>query len=265
MLIVDFHTHVFPDNIAYKTVKKMSENADISLFADGTISGLLKTMDKFQVNYSVTLPVATKPDQVTSINNWTENNRDPRIIAFGAIHPDFEDVGGELKRIKDLGIKGIKLHPDYQEFYPNEEKMDAVYRACADLGLIILFHSGDDLGYPRPGHSLPRIMAKAVDAHPGQTFVFAHMGGFEMWDQVEKFLIGRDVYLDTSFSFGYMPPERIESMIRKHGPERILLGSDSPWGDISENIRGVMKLNLTDKEKEMILGKNALELLGLEG
>jgi len=264
MLIIDTHTHVFPDSIAYDTVKGMAENAEIPLFTDGTINGLIQVMDKYSVNYSAIMPVATKPEQVESINNWIQSNKSERIIPFGAIHPDFHDPVKELERICELGFKGIKLHPDYQVFYPTEERMKIIYETCGRLGLIILFHSGDDIGHPRPGHALPRILSRVVDEYPDQTFIFAHMGGFEVWDQTERYLIGRNVYLDTSYSFDYTSKERVFSMIKNHGPERILLGSDSPWGDIGKEIENIISLDLAEDEKSGILGLNAAGLYGIK-
>lgn len=264
MLVIDTHTHVFPDAIAHETVKKMAENAGIPLYTDGTLTGLVRQMDNCGVHYSAIMPVATKPEQVESINNWVRDNKNDRIIPFGAMHPDFADPGSELERIHKLGFRGIKLHPDYQVFYPTEERMEIIYNTCTKLGLIILYHCGDDIGHPRPGHSLPRLMNTVINNHPDQVFIFAHMGGFDMWDQTERYLIGKKVYLDTSYAYAYMTGKRFTSLIRKHGPDRILLGSDSPWGNIGDEVRNILGLELSDNEKEKIIGLNAAALYGID-
>lgn len=263
MFIVDVHTHVFPDHLAHDTVKAMAEKAGVPLFTNGTINGLVSRMDKNDVDYSVTLPIATKAEQVKSINNWLIENKHERIISFGSIHPEYEDIEGELKRIKNAGCPGIKLHPDYQSFYPPEKRMQKIYELCTSLGLIILFHCGDDIGHPKPGHSLPRQIVEVVHDHPELTIICAHMGGFEMWDQSEKYLVGKNIYLDTSYSFPFMPEERIISIMRKHNMEQILMGSDSPWGDVKDDITAVKKSRLSAEEKEKVLGLNAKRLFNL--
>ncbi|MBN2510654.1 MAG: amidohydrolase [Spirochaetales bacterium] len=263
MPVIDFHTHIFPDEIARKTVKKMAEEARAALHAPGTLDGLLERMAACGIDYSVTQPVATRPEQVESINNWVNSHRNQKIIPFGAIHPDYPQVVDELTRLHRLGFKGIKLHPDYQAFYPGEERLDPVYRTCADLGLIILFHSGDDIGHPRPGHSLPRLLAKVHERYADLRLVYAHMGGYEMWDQAEQYLAGRDVYLDTSYTFPFLPKDRVMAIIARHGAEKILLGSDSPWGDPASDIAHIESLDVSRADKDRILGINAAELLGL--
>ena len=263
MFILDIHTHVFPDDIAHATVKRMAESAGESLHSDGTVSGLVASMDANNVSYSATMPVATKPEQVESINNWTIANRNDRIIPFGAMHPGYENPRKELGRIRDAGMKGIKLHPDYQGFYPSENRIKPVLDACRELGLIVLFHAGDDFGHPRPGHSLPRLLAAMADSYQDVKFIFAHLGGYEMWDQAEKYLVGKPVFIDTSYSFPCMTKERAQRIIRAHGPGKVLLGSDSPWGGIGNDIGSLLSLSFTDSEKEMILGANAAELLDI--
>jgi uncharacterized protein len=264
MLVIDVHSHVFPDKIAEETVTRMAAHAGIQLHSNGTISGLTANMEKYAVDYSATLPVATKAEQVENINSWTAANRHSKIIPFGAMHPDYPAPEKELERVKSLGFYGVKLHPDYQRFYPCEERAERIYQICKALDLIILFHCGDDLGHPTPGHSLPRQMAEMIEKHPDQKFIFGHMGGFDMWDQAEKYLVGKNVWLDTSFTYGYIPAERMKSIIKKHGPERILLGSDSPWGNIGNEISTIRSLGLSGKETEQILGLNAAALLGLD-
>ena len=263
-MIIDFHTHVFPDDMAHKTVKKMAEIASTELFTPGTQNGLIQSMAGHGVSFSVTQPVATKAEQVKSINNWTIEHRRPELIPFGAIHPDYPHIREELERLKGEGFKGVKLHPDYQAFYPMEDRLKPIYRTCVDLGLIILFHAGDDIGHPRPGHSLPRLLSQVHDEYPALRLVFAHMGGYEMWDQARKYLVGKNVFLDTSYTFPFLPKEQVIEIIRKHGAEQILLGSDSPWGDLGYDLSYMESLDITDQEKKLILGENAIKLLGLD-
>ena len=263
MLIIDTHTHVFPDHLAYETVSRMADKATVTLYADGTLGNLRKIMTQVGISYCVTLPVATKPNQVESINQWIEANRQEGILPFGAIHPDYPHIERELKRIKELGFYGVKLHPDYQEFYPHEERMNNIYEICQSSNLMIAFHCGDDIGYSRPGHSLPRLIARVCERFPQLRILAAHFGGFEMWDQALKYLIGREIYIECSFTFGYIETKRFDEIIKKHNKDLIMLGSDSPWGSIVTNIEGISISSLSDIQKEKILGLNAQRLFGL--
>jgi hypothetical protein len=263
MLIIDTHTHVFPDHMAHATVSRMAKHASVPLYADGTLDGLLQSMTQNGVAYSVTLPVATKPGQVENINNWVATNQRAGILPFGAIHPDYPRIEQELKRLKELGFYGIKLHPDYQEFYPHEERLLPIYEACQSLGLIVAFHCGDDIGYPRPGHSLPRLIAEVPKSFPDLKILAAHFGGFQMWDQALQYLIGQEVYIECSYTFGYIEPQRFYEIINKHNSDLIMVGSDSPWENIAKSVEGIQTSTLKDDLKEKILGLNAQRLFGL--
>jgi hypothetical protein len=221
-------------------------------------------MDAAGIDAAVIAPIATKPSQVESINNFVTENRHERIIPFGSIHPDYEGIEAELERAAERGIKGIKLHPDYQLFYPNEERLSPIYRSCEALNLPILFHAGDDVGIATPGHGLPRLFAKTFDRFPGLRAILAHLGGWEMWDQAYKFIAGRDtIFLDTSYIEGFIDEERLYAIIEKHGAEKIVFGTDSPWGSLEKHISFIKGLSLSDEAKEAIFHTNAEGLLAI--
>lgn len=270
---IDFHAHAFPDGLAAKAVASLQkgvrdadEGFDDTAFADGTVSGLAGLMDKSGVGYSVLLPVATKPSQPESINRWTEENflHGGRVIPFGAVFPD-ENAPRVLEDLAQRGYKGIKLHGDFQGFHADDERMLGIYRRCGELGLITVMHAGFDCASPKDIHVTPERMANVLDKVSGTTFVLAHMGGIRCEERAARILAGaKDVYIDTAYTAGRIPPEDMRRYISAFGAERVLFASDSPWndpGDVAELLEASM---LTEEEKELIFEKNAVRLLGEE-
>jgi len=263
-LIIDFHTHIYPEPSAAKTLTAVQSRAGISSFSDGTLRGLLKSMDKAGIALSVVCSVATKPEMVESTHQWFESIQNSRILPFATMHPDLPAVPEEVLALQKMGFKGFKVHPDYQGFFVDDRRVYPFYEAAEAAGMIILFHSGLDRGLPRPIHSTPERLAKVHRDFPSLRMVAAHMGGEAVFDETERYLLGRDIFMDTSFVLRIMPPTLLERFMRKHPVERILFGSDSPWTDQSEELSFLMKLPfLSEQEKKKITGKNAAELLGL--
>ncbi|HOQ38143.1 MAG TPA: amidohydrolase family protein [Acetivibrio sp.] len=262
-MVIDFHVHCFPDKLASRAVSQLAERSGISARLDGTISGLKESMRRAGVSKSVVLSIATKPSQTETINNWSAEIQDDEVIAFGSIHPDNENWKSELFRIKNLGLKGIKFHPDYQNFYVDDRKMFPIYETAFGLGLIIVFHAGVDIGLPAPYHATPERFRRVLEAFPKGKIVAAHMGSFSCWDDVERFLVGTDIYLDTSYSLGFITDEQAKRIIANHGYGRILFATDSPWTDQGEQIEKLKSLHLDREAEEAILGLNAKSLLGL--
>ena len=259
--IVDFHCHAFPDEVARRALDALLAAYKVQPKTDGTASGLVRHMDIAGVDYAVVLPVATKPSQVTSINEWAASHADPRIISFGGIHPDCEDVPGEVERIVSLGLPGMKIQANWQDTYVDDPKMYPIYEA-AQGRLIISFHSGHELAPLEELKSTPRRLAGIHADFPDLVMIAAHMGGYLMWDEVDECLVGKDVYLDTSACFpDDLDDSRFVDIIRRHGPQRILFGTDLPFGDPLDDIPRLMNMGLTDSELELILGKNAQRLL----
>jgi predicted TIM-barrel fold metal-dependent hydrolase len=264
-MIIDIHTHTFPDELAARAVAALSARAKIQPHADGTCAGLCASMRRAGIDYAVTMPVATKPSQVRAINAAAvEISRQyPTLINFGALHPAQDDWAEEVERLAGDGIPGVKFHPDYQDFFVDEERMLPLYRALAAHGLIVLFHAGVDIGLPPPVHCPPDRLARVLDAVPELPIIAAHMGGYYCWEAVEQYLLGRDVYLDTSYSLADLGAERMARLIRTHGAQRILFGTDSPWTGQAAEIAGIRHLGLTIEEQQAILGENAARLLKL--
>lgn len=263
-MIIDFHTHIYPEASASKTLSAVQSRAGISCFSDGTQRGLVHSMDKAGIDLSVVCSVATKAEMVSPTHQWLEKIRNRRIMPFASMHPDLTTALEEVEDLKTRGFKGFKVHPDYQGFFVDEKRVYPFYEAAQAAGMIVLFHAGLDRGLPDPIHSTPERLAKVHRDFPSLCMVVAHMGGEAVFDETERYLLGRDVFMDTSFVLRVMPSRVLERFMKKHPAERILFGSDSPWTDQGEELRFLMGLPyLSEEGKERIAGRNAAEMLGL--
>ena len=280
-MIIDIHTHIFPEKIAASVIEKLSLTSRTKNFSDGTIKGLKKSMDAAQINFSVILPVATTAKQVEKINSsaaaLNEENFGDGIISFGCIHPDFTNYREELSRVKNYGLKGIKIHPVYQDTNLDDTKYMRILDRAAELDLIVVTHAGLDIGFPGVVKCSSQ-MAKNVIKEVGEfKFVLAHMGGWKNWSEVLKILRGTKIFIDTSFSTGKIIPRsdfhwerddlklldaaRFMEFVKTFGAERILFGTDSPWTSARTSIEFIKNLSLADGDKDKILGENAQRLL----
>lgn len=270
-MIIDFHTHVFPEKIAAGTIEKLENYANIKARSNGLLSGLKASMQAAGVDYSVILPVVTRPSQFQTLNEYAASiNGKDGIISFGGIHPDSKDYKKELEQILALGLPGIKLHPDYQNVHVTDQRYLNIITYAVDLGLIVTLHAGVDIGLPDEVHCPPEEalqMLQYVETHakePEQAkIILAHTGGYAQWDAVEEFLVGKHVYFDLAYSFGHISEEQLIRIIQNHGADRILFATDSPWNDQKEDIEQLHNLYLSQEEKQAILGENAKKLLQL--
>ena len=201
--MIDFHTHIFPDKIAEGTLHFLSQRCHVAPFTNGTADGLEESTKKAGLALSVAMPVVTKPSQFESINRFASQFRgEDGILSFGGIHPDCADYKKELLLLKEMGFKGIKLHPDYQETFFNDLKYKRIISFASELGFVVSVHAGYDPGYPDRVHCTPKMAREVLDEVKPPKLVLAHMGGFKRWDEVEDHLVGQDVWLDTAVVFG---------------------------------------------------------------
>lgn len=262
-MIIDFHTHIFPDRVALKAIPQMEKKANVKAYHNGTLRGLLESMKEADIDYSVVLPVVTAPRQFDSINKFAnEVDKIDNLISFGGIHPDTDNYKIELETIKKYGFKGIKLHPEYQEMNINDDRYLRIMDYASELGLIITVHAGFDGAYPNERHCSPDKIADIFNHISPDKLILAHMGSLYMWDEVEEYIVGKDVYLDTAYSIGEMQDEQFLRMVRNHGIDRVLFATDSPWTNQRDAVEYISKMAFTSEEKEKIFYKNALNLLG---
>lgn len=265
-MIIDFHTHAFPQRIAERAIDKLSfTSGGLAPQTNGSAESLKEEMKKDGVDISVVLSIATNPAQQNNVNNFAaELNGDASLYAFGSVHPDAPDALSELERIKSLGLKGVKFHPEYQKFYVDAEKMKPIYKKISSLGLITVFHAGYDYGYAPPYHCMPENMARALKWFDSPV-IAAHWGGVNSGMQVLKHLAGLPIWFDVSFGYAAIPRGIALMITEKHTPDKMLFGSDMPWHRPSWEMRLINTLGLSDSEKDKIYFKNAAKLLSIGG
>ena len=264
-MIIDFHTHIFPDTLAKKARETLLRNVNYRYepTTDLTKAGLMKTMDQWGIDISVVQTVITKSTQLQNTNLWAQSVCDDRIIAFGGIFPHTEDYKKDIDFVCGLGLKGIKFHVEYQAFVVDDPKALRIYDYALSKGLIIVHHAGEDHGMPPPYRSNPQKFAYIADHMQGGVMVAAHLGSHNMWDDVERYLVGKNIYLDTSMGFEYYSKEQFLKIVKAHGADRILFASDSPWSNAKNEIDAINSLPINQTSKDLILGGNAARILGL--
>ena len=261
-MIIDFHAHAFPDQVAATAVPALAEKGNVTPCLDGRIDTLLAAMERAGVERSVICSIATRPGQFGSILAWSKSIRSERIIPFPSFHPESPEAMAEIRTITSEGFRGIKMHPYYQNFQIDEERLFPFYEAISAAGLVLVMHTGFDIGFPRERIAGPDRIARVVERFPELKLVATHLGAWEMWDEVRELLAGRRVYMDISFSLQFLEREAARQLILAHPADRILFGSDSPWACQEEVVRLVRSLNLGAEREELIFRANALELLG---
>ncbi|HEX3029805.1 MAG TPA: amidohydrolase family protein [Clostridia bacterium] len=259
--IIDFHAHVFPEKVADKAVAATGRYYGITMDGKGTIDDLLEKGTQIGVSRYIIHSTATTPVQVKSVNDFiAKAQKDNRsFIGFGTLHPQIDDIESEVDRIISIGLKGIKLHPDFQEFNIDDQSMMPIYKVLEGK-LPVLMHMGDE----NRNSSSPERLSNVLRLFPDLTVIAAHFGGYKAWDDSEKFLVGKNVYFDTSSALFELSNEEAVGMIRKHGPQKVLFGSDYPMWNHKEELQRFLNLELTQNERELILWKNASRLLGLD-
>ena len=269
-MILDFHTHIFPDKIAKKTIEYLSNKGGIPPFSDGSVSGLLHEMEKANVNIAITLPVMTNPSQFETINhyasqiNQTFQNADRSLISFAGIHPRCDHITEKMQWIKQNGFLGIKLHPDYQETFFDDDGYLEILSAAKALDLIVVTHAGVDVAYRgMPIRCTPDRAARVIDQISHPKLVLAHCGGSELFDEALESICGKNVYIDTAYVLRFIGKDTFLKMVQKHGSSRILFASDSPWSDMEKDVEILRSFGLDSKSEQNILYDNAKKLLNI--
>ncbi len=262
-MFIDFHTHCFPPRLAPRAIEKLSYNSGgLIPQHDGTPEGLIRVMDREGVDISVVLNIATNPHQMHAVNDFAISTVSDRLIPFGTVHPDAPDALDELDRIAAAGLRGIKLHPDYQGFFVNDAKMKPIYEKISRLGLVTVFHAGSDYGFRPPFGCEPKALSEALGWFSSPV-IAAHWGGQNMGADVIRYLCGLPLWFDVSMGYSAMPRYIALDILERHGAEKIVFGTDMPWQTPAMAMRLLNTLGLSDNERELILHGNAERLLGL--
>lgn len=261
--VIDFHAHAFPDQVAVNAIPALEKIGNVKASLDGRVDSLLASMDRAGVESSVLCLIATRPAQFASILSWAREIRSARIFPFPSVHPEDPEALGNIELIAEAGFRGMKMHPYYQNFRLDEERMVPLYEKIRDRGLILVMHTGFDIGFPRDRIADPAGILKVLETVPGLKLVATHLGGWDMWDEVEELLVGKPVYMDISYSLPFLGQDRARRMLFSHPREYLLFGTDSPWGEQAEVIAQVKALGLDVQRERALFYDNAATLLGL--
>lgn len=262
--IIDSHCHIYPDKIAAKAVEGIGKFYDLSMYYDGRYSTLIEYGSKIGVKHYVIFSVATTPHQVHSINSFiaeTVKASGGLMTGLGALHPDSENVKEDIEEIVSLGLKGVKMHPDFQKFHIDDDKCYKIYDMCQENKLPVLLHTGDS----RYDFSNPRRMKRVLDDFPGLTVIGAHFGGWSCWSEAADTLSGyKNFYVDCSSSFDWLTSEESRMLVRKFGADHVLFATDFPMWNHKTEFARFLKMELTDEENKLILYKNAVKLFEID-
>jgi uncharacterized protein len=259
--IIDFHTHAFPDNLAEKAVTFLEGEGGIPASLDGRISSLLDSMDRCGIEKSLVCSIATKPSQFTSILHWSETVSSDRIIPLPSIHPDDPEFVERIKMVKEKGFKGIKMHPYYQNFILNEKRVLPIYEEICKQNLMLVLHTGFDFAFERIRKADPEKFISVKNTFPDLKIVATHLGAWDDWSEVERLMVGKNIYMEISYSLDFLDKKRARDIIMQHPKEYILFGTDSPWTDQMRTLNLFKALSLGPRMEDRILRENALSLL----
>jgi len=262
--VIDFHAHAFPDALAPRALKVLLDEAPgVKAYLNGTVGDLLRSMDATGIERSVICCIATKPEQFEPILRWCAEVRSERLIPFPSVHPADPACLEKIRKIRAEGFQGIKLHPFYQDFFVDEDRMLHFYEEVVHQNLLLVLHTGYDIAFPRIRRADPRKLLGIAETFPDLRLVTTHLGAWQQWDEVCRHLLGRKIYMEISFAMQDLGPKQARKMIMGHPDGYVLFGTDSPWTDQNETLALLEKLRLPQKKLGQILADNALGLLGL--
>ncbi len=261
--IIDAHCHIYPEKIAAKAAASVGRFYGEEPACTGTVEELMALNREAGINRTVVQSVATAPKQVASINAFIADaveKSEGRLIGFGTMHPESTDMEGDFAHLLELGLKGVKLHPDIQGFCIDDARCQKIYTLCEKAEIPVLLHTGDY----RYDMSNPNRLIPMLEAFPHLTFIGAHFGGWSVWERAcEEMRAFPNLWVDCSSSLSYIPPETALEIIRRYGAERVLFGTDFPLHSPVDEMRRFDALPLSDEERRAILGGNVKRLLKL--
>lgn len=255
--VIDVHTHIWPEKLAKRAVDHVGDYYSYDMHGKGTLADLKASAKAAGVERFVIHSSALKASQVEDVNTNAAANITDKIAGFGTLHPEYENFEKEIDRIISLGLKGIKLHPDFQFFPIDDVRMYPAYEIISQKGLPVLFHMGD-VHYD---YSSAKRLVKLMNDFPKLICIGAHLGGHLKWDEAEEYLIGKNLYLDSSSTSRKLAPSEIKRLILKHGVDKVLFGTDYPIERHDEALQNFLNLGFTEEENRMILFDNAYRLI----
>ena len=271
-MLIDFHTHVFPDKIAERSIAVLVKGIQNIQGADygtaetltcrpATLDGLYCNMEENHVDHSVCLPIATKPEQTAHINAFAEQIRNDRVLSFGSLHPTDPNWERILYDLAERGFRGIKLHYQFQLCMIDSPESIRILKKAEEYGLLVVFHAGADIGLPPPIYATPERISHVLTEMAGSHLIAAHLGGWQQWEDVERYLVGTPILFDMAYIRQFLSAEQALRIMRNHGVEKVLFGSDSPWESPQDTLQYLQGIGLTEDELNLICYQNAQRLL----
>ncbi|MDR0485473.1 MAG: amidohydrolase family protein [Elusimicrobiota bacterium] len=257
MKIIDAHAHIYPEKIAEKAASALESIIERKLRVIPTADNLLKKMDEAQISKSVVACVSTRPEQTVPINNWLFSIKNDRFIPFACLHPFYKGYKEEIKRIKE-NAAGIKMQPEIQNFFIDAKEAFYVFEEMQKLSIPLLLHCGREYLFKEEETvcASPKRLLKVIKEFPNLKIIAAHLGGFAMWRQVIEKLEGEHLYFDSSCALSLMGADLRKAFFGKFGFDKIFYGSDYPMAAQKDEIEFIKNLELSEKNKEKILGAN---------
>lgn len=261
--IIDAHCHIYPPKIAARAIQGTDTFYGLHSVCGGTATDLLQRGTAAGIDRFVVQSVATTPGQVQSINSFIARevqNAGNRLFGLGTLHPESNDLEGDLKHLLKLGLHGVKLHPDIQNFKIDDYRCLKIYELCERYHVPILMHTGDS----RYDRSNPNRLLPVMQIYTDLTVVAAHLGGWSVWEQAGYQLSGLpNLYVDCSSSFGFLPVEKVKEIILTYGCNKVLFGTDYPMWAPEKELENVFAMNLSDEQYRKILAENAKKAFGM--
>jgi uncharacterized protein len=266
-LIFDAHSHAFPDALAAHALHTLAAEAKwqpVQSFHNGTVGGLLASINAAGIHRTILCSIATRPAQVTKITAWSAALASDRIIPFASIHPDFQNPEAEVERLASLGLRGLKFHPQYQNCPPDDPRILRIARAAAKHNLALVFHAGYDLAFDKTDIASPQRLRHLFESVPGLRLLACHLGGWCDWDNALKHIVGQPIYIETSYSLQQCPPDTLHRILERHSPDYLMFGTDSPWADPAAELALLKNLPLDPANLRRALWDNACRFVGIQ-
>lgn len=259
-MFIDCHAHIYPDDLADKIISGIERFYGVKRAHDATLDALVASLEAGAVDKAVVLPIATKPEHM-EMNKWYANlaERSDKIIPFGGIHPDNDPR--ELDAFPAMRLRGIKVQPNALRVFPSDPRLMRFYEKAGELGLIVVFHAGDEESGYRGEFSQPEHFVSVLERFRGLKIVLSHLGGFRTWDKLDLVLGYPDVYYDTAHVPGKIDDDEVRALVERIGIDNVVFGSDFPFADHSEERRALERI--FKAQASAVSSGNPRRLLGL--
>ena len=259
MRVIDMHTHIFPEKVAEKATVATAEYFDLPEPPNhyGTVGELETVLREAGIDYAMVFSAATSAHQVEHINRYivSEVEKEPRFLPCGTLHADYENYKAELRWLRDHGVHGVKIHPEFQHFTLDDARMFLVYEEMEKTDMFLIAHMGD----PRVDVSGPSHMLPIAETFPKLRCIASHLGNWGDWDvkKIRPLAKLPNVYTDISSSFSYVKDKKpLYEILHCYNPTHVFFGSDYPIWCPKKELQKALELDIPGEMLEGILFDN---------